>query len=94
MQVQKVGGAKVGSRASSRELPKYLGPSVNPQRPFGLPIPVKHTSSGFYHCCTSQSAHDCLSTARVFTLNDILQEVLYIQIGCYHESGKTLTHGV
>ena len=47
MQVQKVGGAEDGSRASSRELPKHLGPSVNPQRPFGLPILVKHTSFRF-----------------------------------------------
>jgi hypothetical protein len=30
MQIQKVGGASVWSRAPSRELQKYTGPSVNP----------------------------------------------------------------
>ena len=50
MQVQKVCCAEDGSRASSRELPKHLGPSVNSQRPLGRLAPVKHVSSACsYH---------------------------------------------
>jgi hypothetical protein len=89
LQIQKVCGANVWSRASRRELQKYIGPSVNPMAFRSAHSCQTYVVQVFTITVQTESVHDCLDTARVIcTLNTCCKDYSLA------EPGKALKHRV